>query len=168
MEILDSSVIILFLNDIDGTEYFKLLSQNNSRLHIPISVYNEIIDNCQIIELNTLISQNVIIKMVSNDPKDEIALKRRFPGLGNGEINVLCWGIKLKDSGTHYCCVIDEKLGRKAAQKLQLPLTGSIGLIKILKDRKLLSKEQIINIIEDIKASPFRVDEAVLRSLIDE
>jgi predicted nucleic acid-binding protein len=106
--------------------------------------------------------------MVSNDPKEELALKRRFPGLGDGEINVLCWGIKLKDLGTQYYCVIDEKLGRKAAQKLELPLTGSIGLIKILKDRKLLIKEQIINIIEDIKASPFRVDEAVLRGLVDE
>jgi predicted nucleic acid-binding protein len=168
MKILDSSVIILFLNDIDGKEYFTLLSQNNCHLHIPTSVYNEILDNGQIIELNSLISQNVITKMVSNDPKEELALKRRFPGLGDGEINVLCWGIKLKDLGTQYYCVIDEKLGRKAAQKLELPLTGSIGLIKILKDRKLLIKEQIINIIEDIKASPFRVDEAVLRGLVDE
>lgn len=168
MKILDSSVFILFLNEIDGKEYFTLLSQNNSHLHIPISVYNEILDNGQIIEINKLISQNVITKMVSNDPKDEIALKRRFPGLGNGEINVLCWGVKLKNSGTQYYCVIDEKLGRKAAQKLQLSLTGSIGLIKILKDRKLLSKEQIMNIIEDIKASSFRVDEAILRGLLDE
>ena len=29
MKILDSSVVILFLNDIDGKEYFTLLSQNN-------------------------------------------------------------------------------------------------------------------------------------------
>lgn len=168
MKILDSSVIILYLNDIDGKEYFNLLSKNNSHLHIPTSVYDEILDNSQIRELDTLISQNIITKMVCNDSKDEAILKSRFPGLGNGEINVLYWGLKLKDSGTQYHCVIDEKLGRTAAQKLQLPLTGSIGMLKILKDKKLLNAEQLKSIVLDIKKSPFRVNDAVLRSLIDE
>jgi len=106
--------------------------------------------------------------MTRNDPNDEGTLRKRFPGLGNGEINVLFWGLKLKGSGVQYYCVIDEKLGRKAAQKLQLPLTGSIGLLKLLKDKKVLSIEQLKIIVDDIKKSPFRVDAAVLRSLIDE
>ena len=168
MKILDSSVVILFLNDIGGKEYLALLSRNNVNLHIPDSVYNEIIDDNQVHDLNSLISQKVITKMVGNNPSEEVALKRRFPNLGNGEINVLCWGLKLKDSGTQYYCVIDEKLGRNAATKLQLHLTGSIGLLRILKERKLLSSEQLKIIVEDIKKSPFRVSEEVLRSLVDE
>jgi predicted nucleic acid-binding protein len=168
MKILDTSVIILFLNDIDGKQYFSLLSQNNHYLHIPVSVYDEILDSSQIRELDSLISQNIIAKMACNDPSDEKALKSRFPGLGNGEINVLCWGVKLKESGTRFYCVIDEKLARSAAGKLDLPITGSIGLIKILKDNKLLNNEQLKTIAEDIRKSPFRVNEAVLRSLADE
>lgn len=168
MRILDSSVIILYLNDIDGRQYFTLLSQNNCPLHVPTSVYDEILDNDQISKLDSLISQNVISKMASNDPKSEKALKTRFPNLGNGEINVLHWGLKLKDSDVQYYCVIDEKIGRRAAQKLQLPLTGSIGLLKILKDKKLLSNEQLKSIVADIKKSPFRVNDEVLRSLLDE
>ncbi|OPY26818.1 MAG: hypothetical protein A4E28_02291 [Methanocella sp. PtaU1.Bin125] len=168
MKILDTSVVILFLHDIDGKGYFTLLSQNNHHLHIPVSVYDEVLDSSQIHELDTLISRNVIIKLACNDPAEEKALRTRFPGLGNGEINVLCWGLKLKRSGARFFCVIDEKLGRSAATKLDLPVTGSIGLIKILKDDKLLNKEQLTRIVEDIRKSPFRVNEAVLRSLTDE
>jgi predicted nucleic acid-binding protein len=168
MKILDTSVVILFLNDIDGKQYFALLSKNNHYLHIPVSVYDEILDNSQIHEVDSLISQNIISKMVANDPSEEIALKSRFPGLGNGEINVLCCGLKLKNSHSQFFCVIDEKLGRSAAQKLELPLTGSIGLLKILKDNKLLNIEQLKSIVEDIKKSPFRVNEVVLRNLTDE
>lgn len=168
MKILDSSVVILFLNEIRGKQYLTLLSQNNHHLHIPVSVYDEIIDNSQIHELDSLISQKVISKLDPNNFAEEKALRRRYPGLGNGEINVLCQGLKMKASGARFYCVIDEKLGRNAARQLQLPLTGSIGLIKLLKDDKLLNGEQLKSIVEDIRKSPFRVNETVLRSLIDE
>ncbi len=90
MKILDSSVVILFLNDIDGKEYFTLLSCNKESLHIPTSVYDEILDDGQKTNLNALISESILAKMEANDPDDEVWLKKRFPGLGSGEINVLC------------------------------------------------------------------------------
>jgi predicted nucleic acid-binding protein len=168
MKILDSSVIILFLNDIEEEECLHMLSEIGEILLIPESVYEEISDKNTRLKMDSLISRTILRKIEELKSKKEELMRRRFPTLGKGEINVLAWGKSLKSQGEKFWCVIDEIPGRNAAKKVGLPLTGSIGLIKILKGKKILNKDKLKDIVDKIKGSPFWIDEKILGGLLDE
>ncbi|AFC99394.1 putative nucleic acid-binding protein [Methanocella conradii HZ254] len=168
MKLLDTSVILLFIKDIDGKKYFSALISNGEILKIPPSVYNEIKDTNTRTELDNLLFQHIIGKVDHNDMTIENVIRTRYPELNDGEINVICSGLKLKENGVPFFCVIDEKPGRKAAQELGLPLTGSIGLLNILKAKGLLDKSQRIKITDEIKQSAFWIDDEILRVFINE
>ena len=136
MKILDSSVIILFLNDIEEEKCLHLLSEIGEILLIPESVYGEVSDEDTRSKVDSLISKSILRKIEDLKNKKEELMRKRFPTLGKGEINVLAWGKSLKSQGEKIWCVIDEIPGRNAAKKVGLPLTGSIGLIKSSKKRK--------------------------------
>jgi len=168
MKLLDSSVVILFLEDIEGEEYLQKLSEVGENLLVPESVYNEASDNVTRLKINSLISKDVLKKIGGLNSEKEGLIRRRFPTLGCGEINVLAWGENLKTQNLNFWCVIDEIPGRRAAKSMGLPLTGSIGLIKILKEKKKLDKNKLKDIMTKIKESPFWIDEGILGGLLDE
>jgi len=168
MKILDSSVVILFLNDIEGEEYFFMLSEIGETLLIPESVYKEVLDESTKTKMDSLISKNILKKVEKIEYPQKKLIKNRFPTLGNGELNVLTIGKNLQRQEKKFWCVVDEMPGRNAAEKLNLPLTGSIGLIKILKEKKVLNKCKLEMIIENIKKSPFRIDEEILERLLND
>jgi len=168
MKLLDTSVILLFTKDIDGEQYLNTLILNGEILNIPPSVYNEINDISSRTKLDDLLFQQIIGQNCPNDPKIEKVIKARYPGLNDGEINVISSGLKLKEKGDLFFCVIDEKPGRKAAIELGLPLTGSIGLLNILKAKGLLDRNQRVKIADEIKQSAFWIDDEILRVFINE
>lgn len=169
MRILDSSVIILFLNNIEGEKYLSMLSEIGEVLVIPEFVYKEILDESTKSKLDFLISNSVLERAEKLNNEDKKMIENRFlVTLGKGEINVLTWGKTLQKEGKKFWCVIDERIGRDATRKMGLSLTGSIGLIKILKERKILKRDKLKAILEDIKKSPFRIDEKILEDLLNE
>lgn len=173
MKLLDSSVIILFLDDVDGEEYLRQLSEIGENLIVLDSVYNEVVNNEQPdstikSKIEALISRGILGKIESLNGEKEDLIRRRYPTLGAGEINVLAYGENLHHQNINFWCVIDEKIGRRTAKNMGLPLTGSIGLIKILKKKKKLNKNKLKDIMAKIKESPFWIDEEILGGLLDE
>ena len=168
MKILDSSVLFLFLDDISEVQCFIELSKKGEDLVIPQSVYDEVIDEKNNMIINSLISTDVI-KIANNVSNiEEKYLKNRFPNLGKGEINVLAYGKSLHNRGIVYQCILDDKNARKASERLGLTLSGSIGLLNHLKNENILDKEKMAEIVSKIKSSPFRIDDTVLRRLLND
>lgn len=168
MKIFDNSAIILFLDHIEEEKCLQLLSGIGEYLIVPESVYNEFEYKDFDGKLDNIIENNVLKKYEGMSTSTENTIKNRFPNLHYGEINVLSWGIQLKNLNKNFWCVLDEKEGRKAAKELGLPVKGSIGLLKILKDHKILNRSQLVNIAEKIKRSPFHISNEILRRLLDE
>jgi len=167
MNILDSSVVILFLYDIDAKRYLELLKRDGENFSIPESVYDEILDDNTQTKLDYLIVNGIIQKIYTDEDNNKNQIMRRFPALGNGEINVLVCARHMKETGSaNFICVIDESPGRKAAKKLGLPLTGSIGLIKMLKKKQLINKLELQQLVDAIRQSPFFVCEETLREVL--
>jgi len=166
MNILDSSVLILFLREIRGRKYLELLDTNGEKFIIPNSVYGEVLDDETKIELDDMLLSGIFEKVYNGEPNDKEMIRRRFPSLGNGEINVLSLAKKFVDDGVEtFYCVIDETPGRNAAKNLGLPLTGSIGLIDILKRDGLIDDNHLQKLIGDIKDSPFHVSDDIFEEL---
>jgi predicted nucleic acid-binding protein len=168
MKILDASPIILFTEYIGKHNCLSLLSYDGNTLLLPESVYKEVLEKDFNLNMDHLISKDVLFKLSDMTSNDEDKLKDRFPSLGNGEINVLAWGKKLQEQKKHIMCVLDDMGAKKAAKNLNLSVIGSIGLIKLLKDKKIINMNEISSIVNKIDESPFYIKNAILRSLLDE
>lgn len=78
-----------------------------------------------------------------------------------GEISVISFALRNRGS----CCVIDEGFGRRICTLFGLPLTGSIGIIKELRERGLVSNEERRSIRRRLRESSFYVSKELLREI---
>lgn len=167
MKIFDNSAIILFLEYLDKEKCLHFLSRDGYHLIIPESVCNEFEYKDFDGKLDIIIEEMILKKYEGMSTSIEDSIKNRYPILHDGEINVLSWGTQFKKLNKKFWCILDEKKGRKAAEELGLPVKGSIGLLKLLKDNKTLDNPQMINIVEKIRKSPFHISDEILRSLLE-
>lgn len=79
----------------------------------------------------------------------------------SGEINVISYALQHQNC----CCVIDEGFGRNICSLFKVPLTGSIGIIKMMHQQRLLSREDLNSIHECLERSDFYLSCALLREL---
>ena len=77
MKILDSSVVILFLDDIDEEGCLYMLSEIGEILLLPESVYDEVLEEDTKSKMNSLISKGILRKIKGPNNEEKI-LKRRF------------------------------------------------------------------------------------------
>lgn len=167
MKIFDNSALILFLEYIEEEKCLHLLSESGEYLVVPESVCKEFGPKDFDGKLDDSIEKSILKKFEGMSKSIEQNIRNRFPTLHDGEINVLAWGTHLKKENKNFWCVLDELDGRKAAKKLDLPIKGSIGLLKILKDKNIINKSQLEIISDKIKDSPFFIKEEILRELLN-
>ena len=98
-----------------------------------------------------------------DDKKQKII--SRYPNLGEGEASIIAIAMVLKEEGIEYHCVLDDRTARSKAKLLNLNLTGSIGIIKILKESCKWDESKINCVIDKINDSPFRITNKVLGEL---
>ena len=88
--------------------------------------------------------------------------------LQSGEMSVAFLSGKCESEDKDYCCIIDEKYARKIfAQFTNFKFMGSVGFISALKERGILQRNQVDEIIKAIKKSDFRINNSYL-GLLDE
>ncbi|MBQ2636320.1 MAG: hypothetical protein IJG09_06445 [Methanobrevibacter sp.] len=161
MKLLDNSCLSLFMLEIPQYDFILKLNDLNESLNITNHVKDEFGAKDVFGKLNEYISNGLIsLEYINYD----IQLERRYPMLGRGELSIIQWGLILKDKVEYYC-ILDDLNARKVALKLGLSISGSIGLIIILKNRNNYSRELIDRIIFDIEKSNFRVSKKVLNEL---
>jgi len=59
--------------------------------------------------------------------------------------------------------IIDERKGRAIAKELGVKIIGLIGIILKLIDKKIISKNQAISIIQELEENNFRISEELKR-----
>lgn len=161
MKLLDNSSITLFLLEIPQYDFLKELYALKESLNITQHVKKEFEKTGNVNKLESYFSNEIIkLEEVNFSPK----LKMRYPNLGNGELSIIQWGLNLKGQCRYYC-ILDDLLARKIAKNLDLSISGSIGLIIIVKDKNKYSKDKIEEIINSIDKSNFRISKNVLNKL---
>lgn len=63
--------------------------------------------------------------------------------------------------------IIDEKKGRKFAESCGVEIIGLVGILKFLYASKRLAKKEVLEIIESLNQSDFRISEKLMKSIID-
>lgn len=138
--ILDATVLIAFYTELQRSDLLKSLAFRGFELLIPNAVYDELIPDKNFEQLKKDIYAN-LFSVLSPVPSDEIRrLRFRFPWLHDGELEVIWWGQQFdKDE---YYCILDDKKARESARKLGLKVKGTVGLLRLLNDIGVISKEE--------------------------
>lgn len=126
--ILDSSVIIAFMTEMDDGEYLQALCPLGFKLVVTTGVLLEVKKEPGKSRLKKAVEEKWI--EVQSTSKNEFDFfKTRYPMLDYAEVEVIQKGMEMKFSGVDYCCVIDEGAGRKIASSLCLNKTGTEGFL---------------------------------------
>lgn len=165
MKLMDTSSIIFFLDEIPEFEFIITFSQNGEIMIITSVVeeeyYKKTISTINPnYNLNLLLSEGILLK---EDCSINPMIKNRYFNLGDGEKSIMSLALKYEEQGSKYYCVIDDKQARNIAKNLGLNVTGSIGLLLILKEKGLLENPN--DVVNKIKKSTFNISDEILEEL---
>lgn len=161
MKILDSSPIIAFYSELNNPDILHKFKQLGYELRIPKSVFKEIEKGKTSDKLKSNISCGNIKIMASLPEEEIIHFNKKYPYLGNGEIEVILWWLKLKRSINKNYCIIDDRRARKVAEKYNVVFTGTIGLINLLFKKQAIDNNKRDKLINKLHSSRFRIKETL-------
>ena len=155
--ILNASVIIAFFSELERPYYLEKLSSLGFEILVPQTILDEeLLPKTRSKVLKFI--EKKIIKILPKAPQDIFdTLRRKYIKLGKGELEVLSWGLLLKQSNKEYTCVLEDKHARKAAKDLGLNLTGTLGLLNILERENLISPKEKNEALEILIRKGFRI-----------
>ncbi|WP_148212141.1 hypothetical protein [Ferroglobus placidus] len=135
---MDTSVLIAFYSELARPELLLSLHDHGFRLYVPKAVYEEFMDDVNFKHLETHV-KNGYYTILGNIPENDVyRLKLKFPSLGDGEIEVIWWGLKFENC----FCVLDDKKANKSAKSMGLKVTGTIGILRILAEMGVISESE--------------------------
>ncbi|GFO97648.1 hypothetical protein ig2599ANME_1853 [groundwater metagenome] len=150
MIVSNSSPLIVF----SRINRLSLLRDLFGEIHIPRAVYEEVVRGRKGAE----IVDNKWIKIKVIDDKDFAEYLSKMIGKGEAEAIVLAKEHKSK-------LLIDDAQGRKHAELLNLQFMGSLGLLKLAKNRGLINS--VKEIIDEMKKQSFRIDEELITTVLE-
>lgn len=150
--ILDTSVLIAFFEELKRPD---ILFKSKFSLNIPNPVFLEIKKGRTFEKIKPHIESEIRV-LEKGDEKMFEEIKNRYPFLGNGEVGVIVDGIAHRDRKLEYLCIIDDKQGRKVAEKFSLKFCGTIGLLRLLKTSGIIDDIELNSLIKILNQSAFR------------
>lgn len=140
--ILDTTVLVAFYTELQRQDLLKSLKGLECELLIPRAVYEELKLDRNFQKINEDIKRGIIL-VLDDVPSEELMhLKFKFPSLHDGELEVIWWGQRFHANGENYFCVLDDRTARKSATKSGLRIKGTIGILNLLNDFEIITKEQ--------------------------
>ena len=152
--IADSSTLITLLD----TDNFSLLFELFEEIFITDEVYLEITYKFYHKEKidSYLLKNRLKLYTIEHEDIYEMLTKR----LDKGEAESIALAKKLE-----LPLIIDERKGRKIAKSLGINIIGLVGILLKLLEKKILSKDRAIEVIEQVEANDFRLSEG-LKALV--
>ena len=154
MKIIDSSFLIAIISDINCEQLVENLAKSNQELIIPYSVCQEVIFGRGEKSFQKMIKKNYFQIVQLNSIEELENIQTTYPYLGFGEIDTILTYEKLK---TNAYCILDDKLARKIANTRSLQFTGTMGVLKWMKERSVISNEEYLETLKDLTHSGFRI-----------
>lgn len=156
MKAFDSSPIIAILGNIANPKLLVYFVSLGYPLYIPKKVVGEITKEPSKGNLQSLLRNKDITQL---EPISEEEIKRfrdRFPKLGKGESELILWGLRWKEENKTFCCIIDDSMARKTAERFGLRCNGTIGILNKLNDKGLIDGEELNEYFKILEAYGFR------------
>ena len=141
----------------------RLVEQLFGEVQIPDAVYKELITNPQFLEEAQQIQNSSFIKQVAIDDSKSVDLLRRATGLDRGESEAII----LSDTCPADLLLMDEVKGRQVAKQMGLHLMGTVGMLRVAYEEKLISYDDIIECIEVLRANGRHISDRLFKQLLE-
>jgi len=159
--VLNSSVIIA----LSALGYLNKLKRIFPEVLITRAVYNEI---C--IKGHGLIGERELQKAVKDrivtvkDVKNQLLVNALLDPLARGEAETITLTAEEK---VDYI-VIDDKLARRRAKSMGLNVIGTLRVLRLMHDAKLINKRQLLRSLERLREIGFRISDEVINKTLKE
>ena len=154
----DSTPLITFMK----LGRLDLLHKMFSDVLIPQAVFQELTVNELYSDEAEMIKSSDYIKVVSVQNTEHVMILQRATGLDRGESEAIVYADETKAN----LLLMDEAAGRKVAQNMNLPISGSIGvLIKAFKTG-LLSVDEAEDVFDKLKKSNRHISEKLIQEAL--
>jgi hypothetical protein len=159
--VLDSSVII-------ATSYVDLIDNLNKlfcEILIPQAVYEEV---C--LKGKGLIGDEALRAAIScgnfklSRPQDRKLVEALIEPLGKGEAESLALAIEEEAD----LLVVDDRLARRKARNMEIPIVGTLRILKMMFDSGIIDSARFIESIQTLSEIGFRVSDVVIKNITDE
>lgn len=132
-------------------------------IQIPNAVYDELVSNPQFEEEAQQIQKSLFIKRVVIEDRKAVDMLRKSTGLDVGESEA----IFLSNARGADLLLIDENKGRQVAKKMGLHLMGTVGMLRVAYDEKLLSYEEVVECVEILRSNGRHISDRLFRQLLE-
>jgi len=155
MIVSDATILITLIN----IDEFSILELFVHKIIIPREVYDEV---CKKHSAKKYLDREVAKGFVNIQSYDDLTLFKEINYLLDaGESASIALALEKK-----LPLIIDEKKGRRFAQKQGVEIIGLVGILRFLYVEKRLSREEIVKIIEKLNESDFRVSSKLLALIL--
>jgi hypothetical protein len=157
--VLNSSVIIA----LSTLGYLNKLKQIFKEILIAKAVYEEI---C--IKGRGLIGERELLEAVKNniiivkDVKNRLLVNALLDPLAMGEAETIT--LASEERADHI--VIDDKLARRRTKSMKLNVIGTLRILRLMYDAKLIDKHELIKALEKLKETGFRISEDITNRVL--
>lgn len=158
MKILDSTTIIAIFSEINCPDLINKILQLKHDLIIPSHVANEeLLDKGTFESVQKFVATKQIRISELNTRTEVEDFQKSHPGLGLGECDTMLTYQKLNDGTENVYCILDDGLARSKAESLSIEFTGLLGLLKIMSERDIMTKDDANDVVEMLRQSNFRI-----------
>jgi len=145
------------MNEIKCPELIDKILKLDHELFVPYSVYDELLDPNSKQECERLIENDKLKVCRLNTKKEVEDFQKSYPYLGKGECDSMLQFAKLTKNGEKVYCILDDRSARKVANSLNIQHIGLLGLLKLLKNRDIISPAEYDNKMKALEGSTFRM-----------
>ena len=158
--VLDSSVVIA----LSALGYFDKLKDIFSEVLTPRAVYEEIcVKGRGLIgerELSEAVNAGLV---VVKDVKNRLLVNALLDPLALGEAETVALAV---EENADYV-VIDDKLARRRAKSMELNVIGTLRVLRLMYNAKLVDKKTFLKALEKLKETGFRISDKVLSKVLE-
>ena len=129
---------------------------------LPDAVFREVTTNVNFSDEAELIKNSGFIKAVSVGDSSKVDYLQRVTGLDRGESEAIIYADEVKAD----LLLMDEIAGRKVAQNMNIPMTGSLGVLIRAYQEKLISIDEADRAISKIRSANRHISEKLLQSAL--
>ena len=156
--VLDSSVIIA----LSYVDLFSELEKIFNEILIPQAVYDEVCLNGSGLTGDKPLREAVSVgKVKVIRPCDRRLVEALIDPLGKGEAESLALAAEEEVD----VLVIDDRLARRKARNIGLPVVGTLRILRMMFDRDIVDSEKFIESIKDLREYGFRVSDRVVKNI---
>ena len=160
MTIISDTTPIISLIKINRLDLLEKLFEE---VLIPEAVYRELTTNALFENEAKIVKTSSFLKTSSVQNRKSLQLLQAVSGLDDGESEAIILADELKSD----VLIMDERKGRKVAEKLGIKITGTVGVLLQSYSENMISSDEIKTYLDQLKNSNIRLSESIIQKALE-